>query len=1070
MEDENDDRDDTKRRSRNLSEKKRRDQFNSLVNDLSALISTSSRKMDKSTVLKSTIAFLKHHNEATDRSKVFEIQQDWKPSFLSNDEFTQLMLESLDGFIIVFGSRGSIFYTSDSITAQLGYLPCDLTKRTIFDLAYEMDHENLLNVFLNHKPVIEPMQTDISSRNQITFFVHLKRGGIDDRSSGNTYELVKFVGYFRNDANVEGSMQNTQTALPRILQMNAANEIDKKLIFVGTGRLQMPQLIREITVTDPTRNEFTSKHSMEWKFLFLDHRAPPIIGYMPFEVLGTSGYDYYHFDDIDDIVNCHEGLMQSGKGKSGYYRFLTKGQQWIWLQTDFYISYNQFNAKPDYVVCTHKVVNYADVLKNQKKDKQGLLSNTISADKIKSPASVVRDLESSNCHVETSATTPATTSTLTTGNSSSGLCNSVTLLGDIISNETSPSMDTLWTNASTPTGAGTSHINPLKSASRPASSYGNISSTGVSPNVKRKRYPYHYRGNESDSTSMSADSGTSRHSLMTHGRQRLSSSMHQQNVNSSGNQHQHHHQQHSMSMSTHNQLPQVLNHQQQHQQTHHHQQTQQQISMQVNTSTGQQGQQKMLQMLPQHSTATMAGNNSCQFSHPPFPLRNPQIVAPTFLEPPQYLTAIPVQPVIAPFPVAPVISPLPVRIFSSSDNDTGIGSFSSSSSCLLKNQSDMLAGPVIMTPTQSQLQEQLQRKHDELQKLIMQQQDELRIVSEQLLLARYTLLQPMMPVNYNTPVTVGNNTRNYNYNGNTVQPQFNQYGFAMNAGEMQNQQDQQMMMQQQHNLQQQMHQNHAQQQQSAQQLQQTLMQPQHVNHHEQHVQPQTEQLLMNRTVPDLDQFAQEEFDAFLNLSPLHSMEGSQSNMNPLTNINNNNNNSNHLLNQNVTNSANTNNPSVNNTNTLQTTPFSANPNNSEDSLLSYMQMAAEASPALNFPMGISDDGSESQTEDTKLLQNTNTSHHLPGGTGTTQSTVVQPQQRSPSFFPPHNFQNLTVATHNTNVNNSSNSTSTTTNPSNNAADSLPSDLDSILPYPITQDQSQNLFNTNNTQHNAGSSQ
>lgn len=103
------------------------------------------------------------------------------------------------------------------------------------------------------------------------------------------------------------TVQNTQTNLPRILQMSSAKDLDKKLIFVGTGRLQMPQLIREITVTDPTRNEFTSKHSMEWKFLFLDHRAPPIIGYMPFEVLGTSGYDYYHFDDIDDIVACHEG-------------------------------------------------------------------------------------------------------------------------------------------------------------------------------------------------------------------------------------------------------------------------------------------------------------------------------------------------------------------------------------------------------------------------------------------------------------------------------------------------------------------------------------------------------------------------------------------------------------------------------------------------------------------------------------------------------------------------------------------------------------------------------------------
>lgn len=79
-----------------------------------------------------------------------------------------------------------------------------------------------------------------------------------------------------------------------------------RLVFVGTGRLQTPQLIRELSVMDNTKSEFTSRHSLEWKFLFLDHRAPPIIGYLPFEVLGTSGYDYYHVDDLDKVVMCHE--------------------------------------------------------------------------------------------------------------------------------------------------------------------------------------------------------------------------------------------------------------------------------------------------------------------------------------------------------------------------------------------------------------------------------------------------------------------------------------------------------------------------------------------------------------------------------------------------------------------------------------------------------------------------------------------------------------------------------------------------------------------------------------------
>ncbi|TNN40868.1 Circadian locomoter output cycles protein kaput [Liparis tanakae] len=114
------------------------------------------------------------------------------------------------------------------------------------------------------------------------------------------------------------------------------------------------------TVEEP-HEEFTSRHSLEWKFLFLDHRAPPLIGYLPFEVLGTSGYDYYHVDDLEALARGHEHLMQCGKGTSCYYRFLTKGQQWIWLQTHHYITYHQWTSRPEFIVCTHTVVSYADV-------------------------------------------------------------------------------------------------------------------------------------------------------------------------------------------------------------------------------------------------------------------------------------------------------------------------------------------------------------------------------------------------------------------------------------------------------------------------------------------------------------------------------------------------------------------------------------------------------------------------------------------------------------------------------------------------------------------------------------
>ena len=70
LDDDGEEKDETKRKSRNLSEKKRRDEFNRLVVELGTMVSPNNRKMDKTTVLKTSISFLKQHNEMSIRSQV----------------------------------------------------------------------------------------------------------------------------------------------------------------------------------------------------------------------------------------------------------------------------------------------------------------------------------------------------------------------------------------------------------------------------------------------------------------------------------------------------------------------------------------------------------------------------------------------------------------------------------------------------------------------------------------------------------------------------------------------------------------------------------------------------------------------------------------------------------------------------------------------------------------------------------------------------------------------------------------------------------------------------------------
>nr|XP_005999037.1 PREDICTED: neuronal PAS domain-containing protein 2 isoform X2 [Latimeria chalumnae] len=380
-----DEKDKAKRASRNKSEKKRRDQFNVLIKELSSMLPGNTRKMDKTTVLEKTIDFLQKHNVAA-QTEICDVPQDWKPSFLGNEEFTQLMLEALDGFIIAVTIDGSIVYVSDSITPLLGHLPSDVMDQSLLNFLPEQEHSEVYKLLSSHMLVTDPDSPEyLNSENCLEFCCHLLRGNLNPKEPP-TYEYIKFIGNFRSYNNVPISSCN---GFEGAVQRTYRSALGEQVCFVATVRLTMPQFIKEtnnvgrsennnhghgiktlkhfsidfneMCIVEETFEEFTSRHSLEWKFLFLDHRAPPIIGYLPFEVLGTSGYDYYHVDDLEQLARCHEHLMQFGKGKSCCYRFLTKGQQWIWLQTHYYITYHQWNSKPEFIVCTHMVVSYADV-------------------------------------------------------------------------------------------------------------------------------------------------------------------------------------------------------------------------------------------------------------------------------------------------------------------------------------------------------------------------------------------------------------------------------------------------------------------------------------------------------------------------------------------------------------------------------------------------------------------------------------------------------------------------------------------------------------------------------------
>ena len=76
------------------------------------------------------------------------------------------------------------------------------------------------------------------------------------------------------------------------------------ICFVGCVELVTPILSKEHFGTAQSE-PFIIKYSLEFNYIYLDSSASSTLGYDPFDLLGTSGYDHIHPDDLEIIEASH---------------------------------------------------------------------------------------------------------------------------------------------------------------------------------------------------------------------------------------------------------------------------------------------------------------------------------------------------------------------------------------------------------------------------------------------------------------------------------------------------------------------------------------------------------------------------------------------------------------------------------------------------------------------------------------------------------------------------------------------------------------------------------------------
>lgn len=318
-------------------------------------------------------------------------------------------LQSLDGFVFVVSHDGKIMYISETASTLLGLSQVELTGNSIFDYIHEQDREEMNNVLTDISPHkhemaksnnLLPHHQDDQARSvfdfeiQKSFFIRMKCV-LPKRNAGLTtdgHKVIHCSGYLKikcNSPHGEGGNGSCYGEATSTSSCNSQN--------LGLAAIAVSLPSYAVTELKMYSNMFMFRAALDLKLIFVDTQLPLLTGYDPQDVIDRTLYEHIHWEDVAHMAHCHRILNQKGQVTTRYYRFLTKGGGWVWMQSYATLIHNTRASRQHCIVS----VNYV-LTKPQFKDL------TLSSNQISSPSSA----HQSNATIHSSTSSSTTSSSI----------------------------------------------------------------------------------------------------------------------------------------------------------------------------------------------------------------------------------------------------------------------------------------------------------------------------------------------------------------------------------------------------------------------------------------------------------------------------------------------------------------------------------------------------------------------------------------------------------------------------------------------------------------------------------
>lgn len=260
-----------------------------------------------------------------------------------------LLCQTMDGFVFVVDKSGKIMYISETASTHLGLSQVEMTGNTIYDYIHPADQHEMDSVLSDYgKETYAELSTGLITGShqtleyeiQKSFFLRFKCI-LAKRNAGLTtsgHKVIHCAGYLKL----------------KILTMDSSQYEESPVTgLCAVGFSLPPSAITEIKMYN---NMFMFRASQDLKLIFFDARVTVLTGYEPQELIEKTLYEHMHPDDVEAMRTCHKILIDKGQVTTKYYRFLTKGGGWVWMQSYATIVHNTRSSRPHCIVAVNYVL------------------------------------------------------------------------------------------------------------------------------------------------------------------------------------------------------------------------------------------------------------------------------------------------------------------------------------------------------------------------------------------------------------------------------------------------------------------------------------------------------------------------------------------------------------------------------------------------------------------------------------------------------------------------------------------------------------------------------------------